>query len=351
MMRSVVVTILVMAAHVVAAEPRKVLVLRSEGNADAGWRTRIDTQVLKLAKNLDGNVEAGDITFSDASTMVGCSITDLTCKDEVIGTLGVDEIVVTTVSASAAGELKVTVKRLAKNQKAQEATAAVPAGQPLDVKMNAEIGPLFGVAAIAPPPAPPEPKPVAAKPADGKPADAKLTDAKPADAKPVDAKPVETRPATRPADGKATDATAATGGTAQVRTAQTDTVTAAPDNRIDAQTAPETSRLPMYTLAAGGGLMLAGAILWMEANSTQDDINNLPPPKTQKDFRHLTDLENTGDTYALVGNVAFFGGVAIAGVSAYLYWRDRGHHGTHHARLVPTVVDHGGGVALSFGGL
>jgi len=327
MKRWLLAVLIVMAAHVAAAAPRHVLVLRSEGTADQASRSKIDIQVLKLAKNIEGTVEAGDINWSDASAAVGCNVTEESCKDEVLATLGVDEIVVTTVGAGP-GALQITVKRYAKGRPQQTATTTIPSGQPADAKMNSDIGPLFGVVTVAPPAPLPEPKPADTKPADPKPADSKPADA-PVEAKPSDAKPAD----------------------AKVRTAQADTVTAAPNNRIvESDEGGDNTRLEITGLASGGGLMLVGALLWAEANSTQSDINSLPTPKSPKDFQNLTDLENRGDTYAMLGNISFFGGVAVAAVSGYFYWRDRGHPNKRTVSVQPTLLDHGGGIALSFGG-
>ena len=98
-MRALVIAILCF-AQVALAGPHQVLVLRSEGTADTSSRTSIDSHVLRLAKNLDGKVEAGDITFTEAAAVVGCNPSDAGCKDEVLSTLGVDEIVATTVTAT-----------------------------------------------------------------------------------------------------------------------------------------------------------------------------------------------------------------------------------------------------------
>jgi hypothetical protein len=316
----------IVASHAAVADPKHVLVLHSEGNADAAARAKIDVQVLKLAKNIEGNVEPGDITYSDASAAVGCSATDQTCKDEVLATMGVDELVVTTVGAGASGELKVTVRRYAKAAPAREAVTTIPVGQPADAKMNTDIGPLFGVVTVAPPP--PAPPPPVDKPA--KLPDPAIVDANPGEARPAD---VATTPAA-PAPA--------------VRTAQVDTVSAAPSNRIEDHAVAH-DRRPLYGFAAGGALMLIGVSLWYEASLTQDDINNAPTPRTPNDFKKLTDLESSGDTYALLGNVSFVGGVALAAVSGYFFWRDRAHHGVQHARLVPAVFDHGAGIALGIG--
>src|SRR5262249_34252181 len=71
------------------------------------------------------------------------------CRDEVLTTMGVDELVVTNVTSMTSGELKISVKRVAKGAPPKDATTSVPAGQPPDAKMNADIGPPVG---ITPPP-------------------------------------------------------------------------------------------------------------------------------------------------------------------------------------------------------
>jgi hypothetical protein len=306
---------LVAAVRVAAADPHHVLVLHAEGTADAGARGKVDVQVLKLAKNIEGTVEAGDITYTDATVAAGCSETEPKCRDEVLTTLGVDEIVATTVNAGAGGELTVTVRRFAKGSAPKQAVASVASGQPPDTAMNTAVGPMFGVT-TAPTPTPeptpsPEPKPV--EPA------------------PVTLAPAAPTPAAQPA-----------------------TVTAAPDNRIVDSTddGAGTRKLAVGGIVTGGALVVLGIVMWAEASSTQSDIDNAPAPKTIKDIQNLMDLESTGDTYATVGNVAFIGGLAVAAASGFVYWREHRHHdGAQHAHLVPTVLDHGAGVALRFGGL
>jgi len=319
---------LVAAAGVASAEPHHVLVLHAEGSADAGARSRIDAQVLKLAKNIDGTVEPGDITYSDATLAAGCATTDPKCASEVIATLGVDEIVVTTVNAGSAGELNVAVKRIGKTTALKQAVATVPAGAQPDA-LNGDVGPLFGMV-VAPAPAakPPEPKPPEPAPTPAPPTPAPAPETAPA----PEPKPDLRAPAPAPAPAA--------------------TVTAAPDNRVVASSDEGSG---MRTLAIGGmavgtGLVIVGIVMWAEASSQQNDIDSVPPPKTIKDIQNLMNLESTGDTYATVGNVTFIGGVAIAAASGFLYWRERRHHGAQHAHLAPTMFDHGAGVALTFGG-
>jgi hypothetical protein len=95
--------------------------------------------------------------------------------------------------------------------------------------------------------------------------------------------------------------------------------------------------------------VLLSFIMWAEAGSTQSDID-AAPTKTAADFANLEDLENQADTYAGLGNLFFVGGVAVAGVSTYFWWRDRKTGSSQQARIAPAVFDHGAGVTLSFGG-
>jgi hypothetical protein len=321
---------LVLAAHAASADPRHTLVLKSEGNASADVRGKVDVQVLKLAKSVGGNVEAGEVSFSDATTMVGCNPSESSCKDQVLETLGVDEIVVTNVDKAPGGGLKITVRRIPKSGMPSEQTTLVPGGQAPDAKLNSDVGPLFGAAE-------PPPKP-------DKPSDASIGAALGATAGGDSA-------ATTPAPTPAPTEPAATTLPAPVRTAQVDTVTAAPNNQV--APAPEDRvdhrRLELTGMAVGGGLVLLSLIMWAEAGSMQSDID-AAPTKTANDFKNLTDLENQADTYAGLGNVMFVGGVVVAGVSTYFWWRDRTHASTHQARIAPAVFDHGAGLTLSFGG-
>jgi hypothetical protein len=320
-MNRLIVLSLVLAAHAASADPRHTLVLKSEGTAGADARGKVDVQVLKLAKSLGGNVEAGEVSFSDATTMVGCNPSESSCKDQVLDTLGVDEIVTTTVDKAPGGALKVTVRRMAKTGMPSEQTTIVPAGQAPDAKLNSDVGPMFGAA-----------------PRTDKPSDASIGAELGATA----------------GGGSATSApepAAVTTTPAPSEPAQPDAVTAAPNNQVT--TTPEDRidhrRLELTGMGVGGGLVVLSFILWAEAGSTQSDID-AAPTKTAQDFKNLADLENQADSYAGLGNLMFIGGAAIAGVSTYFWWRDRKHASTQQARFAPAVFDHGAGITLSFGG-
>ena len=304
--------LLVFGFQLAHAAPNQVLVLRSEGTADMASRTSIDTHVLRLARHLDGRVEAGEITLTEAAAAVGCDPSDAACKDEVLATLGVDEIVATTVTASPTG-LNVTVRRLSKGNAPRVAQTTVPSGVRPDAKLDTDIGPLFGVA-TAPPP---------------------IVDDRPSPAAP----PVAPSPV-RPEPPPTTDTTAM-GGT---------TVTAAPAGAIGPppEGAPKSRRIEKIGMATGGAFVLLGFLMWGGASDKQDQIDRADVD-TAADFRHLQQLEEEADALAGAGNFFFLVGAAVGGVSAYFYWK-AGKQSTQTARVTPAVFPGGAGVTLTLGG-
>src|SRR6476646_5612037 len=129
-MKRALVSMLLVCTTVAYAGPRQVLVLRAEGSADTASRTNVDTHVLRLAKHLDGKIDAGDITLSDAAAAAGCNPSDAPCKDEILMTLAVDEIIATTVTSSN-GQLNINVTRIQKGS-AKTAASKIPAGKAPD---------------------------------------------------------------------------------------------------------------------------------------------------------------------------------------------------------------------------
>jgi hypothetical protein len=222
----------------------------------------------------------------------------------------------------------VKVKRLAKGTPPRESATLVPAAQSPDAKMNADVGPMFGVSAPAPKKEPTPPPP---------PAGGSESKTQP--------------PPPPPPTGGDTPHTAPPPRTGQVETG--DHVTGAPNGQV-VPPPPEgqnpNRRIELTGLAVGGLLVGVGCIFWASAASQQDAID-MTNPKSPRDFQNLQDLESTGDTYATLGNIAFIGGVAVAAVSGYFLWRDRHHdRATQSARIAPAVFDHGAGLTLSFGG-
>ena len=299
-------------ASVASAEPRHVLVLRSDGNADAATRTKVDAEILKLAHNLDGTVEAGEIDLADATAAVGCNPSDATCRDDVLATMSADELVATSVTSGAGGEIDVSVRRLIKGSPTRDAAIAVPAGQPLEARIDSVIGPLFGVTATTAP-------------------------------------PVDTQPTTPPTPG--TPPTPVGPATPTGPDGQPPLTGLQPVPQDDDAAYTHRRRVEIGVIAAGATVSTIGLLFWAAASGTSNDIQNQPTPKTPADFKHLTDLENTGDGQATLGNIFVVSGFACAAIGGYFLWRDHRDHDSRHASITPVLFDHGGGIAVTIGGL
>lgn len=337
MKRAIVIALLCL-ANLASAGPSAVLVLRSEGTADAASRTSIDTHVLRLARHLDGKVDAGDITLTEAAAAVGCSASEPTCKDEVLTTLGVDEVIATTVTATPTG-FNITVRRVARSGTRAAQTTIASVTTP-DAKLDTDIGPLFGYA-----PAPPAPAPTIAA--------ASVEQAPSTEPTPT----TPTTPASSATAAPAGATTAAPGplddpghGAAPIDT----NVTAAPTGAVVPLPAEggKSRRLPKIGMGVGAGFVLLSFLMWSQANDVQGQIDDAPEPRTPADFAELADLEKRGDNLAGAGNLFFFTGAIVGGVSAYLYWRagSSSSSSMHTARIAPAALPHGAGVTLTIGG-
>ena len=290
------------------ADGKHTLVLKSDGNADGKVRAQIDAAVLKLARGSVEGVAPGDISFADAAAAVGCKPDAPTCKDDVLGMLAVDEVIATTVTRKPGG-LEVLVRRAPKSGAPREATAKISDAS--DATFDTQLGPLFGAAApattvtVIEPPRPDEPTPPVAHPT---PPDAPP---QPEPARPNLAEPGQPlAPMPQPAEDQ------------------------------------QHTRLQLAGMIGGGGLVLLGFVLWGQASGTQNDIDNAPN-RTHADLVHLQDLEKQGDGQASLGNLMFFGGLILGGISTYLFVRDRGRRHDPVARITPTLLDHGAGFALT----
>jgi hypothetical protein len=270
-----------------AAESHKLLVLQSEGRADAATRAKVDAAVVKLASASEPQASAGELTFSDAATAVGCKPDAPACKDEILGMLAVDEIVITIVTPKPGG-LEISVRRIAKGGATRDATMVLATGTPTD-KLDG-IAPLFGV---TPPPPPPPVDPIP--------------------------EPREPRPSvvvTEPAPSHA-----------------------------------DHHRLQIAGMAGGGALVVLGFVLWGAASGVQHDIEKAPTSTRQDlvDLKNLESrgdgYAGLGNVFAISGLVV--GGIATY---FYVRDRRAASSTTTTARLLPTVLDHGAGLVLTIGG-
>ena len=319
----------------------KLFVARAESSVDWATRSQVEATVLGLARNVDRGASLGDASFSELASTLGCTGTVERCKGEVLETLAIDEIVVITI-APAGDSVKVTVARATKAGN-RTATAVADKDKP-EAAVTAGIGPLFGATrVVAPPKSPPttaKPPPASAKP----PAtnavvvvnEAPRPRTEPPPTTEAAARPPEPPPPPQPDPEPRAPARVAT---------PEPTVTAAPNNVVTEDRPRRGNALYVGGMIGGGALAIVGFVFWQKASSIEDEIKRAPT-RTRADVDRVLDLESRGDRYALLGNIAVVGGVAIAGVSGFLYWRSR-HDTNTVARVTPVVVDGGGGVAFT----
>lgn len=307
------------AARPAAAEPHKIIVMQAEGRADAATRAKIDAAIVKLVRTSEPQTTAGELTFTDAATAVGCRPEVPSCADDVLAMLAVDEIVITSVAPKPGG-LQIVVQRVARGAAMREASVLIPSGSD---KLDG-LASLFGDAP-APRPAPPKPatRPPAAKPAPTPPPPAPAITTGPTPGEPEFLPYVAPQPELAPVD-------------------------TAPQP-VDTSNVPY-HRLELAGMGTGAGLLVLGVFFWGAARGAQTDVENAPTA-TREDLAHLHDLESKGDSYATAGNLLVLTGVALGGVATYFYIRDhRNNAPARVARLTPALFDHGAGVVLTLGG-
>ncbi|HEX4417145.1 MAG TPA: hypothetical protein VH165_04555 [Kofleriaceae bacterium] len=303
---AVAVAVAVSAPTVAGTAPHKVLVLPAEGTADAATRGKLTAQIARLARRLDGTIATGDATFSDTALAVGCAPEASGCSDEVMATLGVDELVWATATRDA-GQIRLIVRRAARGTATREQVLTVSAGAATADRLDGELGPLF-----APPPSEP---PIASPGATPNPAGP--------------------RP---PAIGGAagTEPAAPAAGAASASPA---TALEADHGRNDHNTA--------LGIAIGGAVAAGvGIALWTSYSGLQDQIDH-HPNRTSDEINDLISLENRAQTYAISGDVLVIAGLAAGGLAAYYLLRD--HH-AHAVAIAPAPVAHGGGLTLTIAG-
>ncbi|MBA3393741.1 MAG: hypothetical protein H0T89_13925 [Deltaproteobacteria bacterium] len=296
----------------VRADGEKVLVLRSEGRVDGKARGKIEAAVLKLAKTSSAATR-GDITYAEAAAAVGCKPEQAACKDEVLGMLAVDEIVTITADPKPGG-VEVLVRRIGKGGVTRTAMTVVAVDKPDQLDA---IGPLFGkeptpTTTPETPPAPaitkvePRPEPAPPEPAPTLPPPAAVQEPTPS--------VVITPPTSEPRD----------------------------------DSSHPNSRLHKLGMIGGGTLFVVGLVFWGSAASVEGDIDTAPR-ETKEQLLRLQELEQEADDYAAVGNLLVLTGVVVGGVSTYFFLKGR-KRSSSTARITPTVMGDGAGIAVTFGG-
>jgi len=310
---SLVAALLVVTTATAYADPRKVLVLQSEGRADGVVRAKVDASILRLAKGTpNADVSSGDTTLSDAAAAVGCKPETAPCRDEILGMLSVDELVWASLTPKPGGT-EIEVHRASKGGTVSDAKMLLATGASPD-RLDG-IAPLFGGKAVDPGPPPPPPMTVPGEPLP----------------------PVEpTGPVGPP--GPTLDPTLS----APVQPLPN------PGQPVDTPNRGR-KRLELAGMIGGGALVLIGFMCWASAADIQSQVDDAPT-QTKPQIDALRDLESRGDSYAAWGNVFFLGGAVLGGISTYFFIKDRrAARSATTARITPAVFDHGAGLALTFG--
>ena len=368
MTRALAVLVLVAAAAApAAADSRKLMVLPADGRADAKLKQKVDAAVAKLAKASGETVSIGEVSYNDMAAAVGCKPDEASCRDEVIATLAVDEIVITAVNPKPGG-FDVSVRRAAKGSAAAREASTLVTADKAD-QLDA-IGPLFGAkaAVTAPPPTASKPAvtapppPTASKPAvtapppkpavTGPPPPPTTTASTTGGQKPYGPPPA---PVSEPTPSSVSDPAPPPPKPAPPRVAE-----AQPANTNVGEPLPgepsdrkfwDRRRVQIAGMATGGAMLVVGFVLWGKASDYQDQVDAFPSPiRSRAQLQELQDLENQGDAYATWRSVFVVGGLAIGGVSTYLFVKGRHGRAASHASLAPTLFPHGAGLAFTFGG-
>ncbi len=248
----------------VAAGVRKVQVMPVDGNADPALRTKFNAMLQKMAHSIDGKVTVSTTSFADAAVAVGCDATQPACADQVLATLGADELVWGTATTDATtGQTTLVVKRATKGVPPNEQTVTLTAQDPPE-KAEQGVQPLFG--------------PVAAL-------------------------------------GSGSGSVADTGS-------GSGSGSAAPS-----QPWSRDKKLGIGIGAGGGVLLVVGFAFWASESNLQGQINS-HPTNTLADVQATKKLEDQAASDALWGNVLVVAGLAAAGVGAYYLWQDHKAHET-----------------------
>jgi hypothetical protein len=329
----------------------KVFVTRADSTASWDTRKQVEDLVVGLARNVDRNVSIGDATFNELATATGCAGGGEKCKGVILDSLAIDEIVGITIAPAGSDSVKVTVRRMSKAGATREATAIAKSADPAPAVV-ASIGPLFGAKRVIDPPKGAKQPPPANKGTvttggpivvDNEDPLAKKTAKKPEP--PPEPPKKEPEPPKPEPKAKVEPAKPEPKPEPKAEPKQTADATPAPAPTANtSEGRPRRQSLAIGGMAVGTAFVFTGVILWRRAGSVEDDIR-AAPNRTQADIDRLLDLESKGDRYALLGNVLFVGGVAIAGASAYLFWRGR-RTSSAHAHVTPMLLDRGGGIAV-----
>jgi hypothetical protein len=291
-------TMLALSSAIAFAAPHRVTVLPIDGDADPALRKQLGGVVMQLAKTGGGTITAGDTTFVDVATAVGCDPHAPACADTVLSTLGADEIVYGSAFVGG-GQTTAVISRVAKGQPRRDQTVSINAGAKAD-SAEPTLRPLFDL--------PGTPAPASTPEAVG-------------------------------SAGSGSDATETGSGSATAVVA----ATPPPSPPGDDFFATRERKIGFGCVAGGALVLVIGLALWASESSQQSQINDAPT-NSPDDIKNLLALEDRASSYAWEGNIAIVLGLAAGGVGTYYLVKD------HQMRATVTPIDHGTGAAVLLGG-
>jgi len=159
--RAAIVLAIVGAASSARADAHKVFVLPLDGNAEPALRSKLASDVRDLATSEGNAVSAGDATLDETAAAVGCQPDKQACVDQVIATLGVDEVVWGSATTTN-GTTQVVIHREMKGAPARTVSAVIQPNETTDA-VKPVVAPMFGQPGKAAPDAP-RPRPTEATP-------------------------------------------------------------------------------------------------------------------------------------------------------------------------------------------
>jgi hypothetical protein len=270
-----------------------------DGNASASAKSEVTQVVMASAKSAGTTAEIGKVSIVDASSAVGCGIAEPDCGNQIRQMLGSDQLVYGEVNGSSPITIKFTVVNERGVVRTETATARSIDSLRGDISPN--VATLLGLKS-----------------------ELSLTPDKNAEDKTngLDSKPKEVS-TTRPI---------------------------AVAGQLDHPSSHNNRRtFAIGGMAFGGGVLVGGILLWAKASSIQGDINRAPT-NNSNDIRKLRDLEDRGDSASLWGNVLFFSGAAIAGISGYFFYRDMKESKQGSVAISPYVTNDAAGILVTVGG-
>jgi hypothetical protein len=282
---------------------------------ETGLIERVQREVEAMAAKSGLVVMTGASNLVDTAAVAGCTAKVVAdCRDPIMETLDVDELVYGTVERSMSGN-RVSVARARRNQPPHEVTLELPAGD-LDRAVKATHPGLDGLF-----------------PAPG--------------AELVAGSGTKVIGATETGGATAVGPDPGPGGGTTVGTAtgpgQGATIEASAEGRRPL--IPE--KVLLGGIIGGGALAVTGVLLWVKAGAMQSDIDGAPV-STPEEIDDLRDLEDRAASYARWGNGLVVVGVAVGGAVG-VYWLVKGRsRAPARTAITPWVAPGAGGFAVAW---